>query len=321
MGRFIRLVLVFLLVVNALAALSWQPAFAQTEEREYFEETGHSVSGPFLQKYHSVPNPLELYGYPITEAFRPPKENVTVQYFQKARFELSDDALPGEMAQASTLGKYLYKAGHPNANFGGSTACRPVVSTAFRICYAFLEFFDANGGVRQFGLPISNAEDHDGRIVQYFERARFEWHPDRPSGKRVTLSDLGAQFFYFSKVNQAHLLPVPADEIIDTVEILSLRVRAAPQKAIASRQGFQTVTIIVRDQRLMPVENAQVTMLVTMPDGTRYRYIIPTQTNERGIVQFQFPYKTQDTGPVQILVTATYQNLKGQTTTSFRAWW
>ncbi|MFN3372433.1 MAG: hypothetical protein ACK44M_02555, partial [Chloroflexus sp.] len=42
----------------------------------------------------------------------------------------------------------------------------------------FLDFWRANGQLHIFGMPISEELVIDGRIVQYFERARFEYHSE-----------------------------------------------------------------------------------------------------------------------------------------------
>ncbi len=42
----------------------------------------------------------------------------------------------------------------------------------------FLDYWRANGQLLIFGYPISEELSENGRIVQYFERARFEYHPD-----------------------------------------------------------------------------------------------------------------------------------------------
>lgn len=42
----------------------------------------------------------------------------------------------------------------------------------------FLDFWRANGQVLIFGYPITEEFVADGRVVQYFERARFEYHPE-----------------------------------------------------------------------------------------------------------------------------------------------
>ncbi len=43
-----------------------------------------------------------------------------------------------------------------------------------------------------FGYPISEAfTNRDGRLTQYFQRARFELYPERPEGQRVQLTPIG----------------------------------------------------------------------------------------------------------------------------------
>ena len=47
-------------------------------------------------------------------------------------------------------------------------------------------------GEAYFGEPISPMEVMpNGRLVQYFERARMEWWPEKPTGMRVVLTDVG----------------------------------------------------------------------------------------------------------------------------------
>lgn len=44
----------------------------------------------------------------------------------------------------------------------------------------FKRYFDANGGLEVFGYPITEELEEDGQTVQYFQRARLEYHPDQP---------------------------------------------------------------------------------------------------------------------------------------------
>ncbi len=44
--------------------------------------------------------------------------------------------------------------------------------------YGFLNYWRANGQLLRFGYPITDVFEEDGRPVQYFERARFEYHAD-----------------------------------------------------------------------------------------------------------------------------------------------
>jgi hypothetical protein len=63
---------------------------------------------------------------------------------------------------------------------------------------AFLDFYNSiPNSAYIFGLPISEQfpqEFADGTIlrVQYFERARFEWHPELPEGQRMQLGSLSS---------------------------------------------------------------------------------------------------------------------------------
>ncbi len=63
----------------------------------------------------------------------------------------------------------------------------------------FQRFWSGNGGLYQFGFPVAAAQlerDGDGReyLVQYFERARFEYHPEQAGTKYdVLLGLLGSE--------------------------------------------------------------------------------------------------------------------------------
>ncbi len=58
----------------------------------------------------------------------------------------------------------------------------------------FLDYWRANGQKLIFGYPISEEIVEDGRVVQYFERARFEYHPAANGAPaEVRLGRLGAQ--------------------------------------------------------------------------------------------------------------------------------
>lgn len=44
--------------------------------------------------------------------------------------------------------------------------------------YGFLDYWRANGQVLRFGYPVTGVSEEDGRPVQYFERARMEYHAE-----------------------------------------------------------------------------------------------------------------------------------------------
>ncbi|PWH14893.1 MAG: hypothetical protein DDG58_12185 [Ardenticatenia bacterium] len=80
------------------------------------------------------------------------------------------------------------------------SACNAAASTAEVRCYTatghtirgdFLRTYDALGGLHSLGYPITEPFVQEGRMVQYFEYARLEDHPDNPDGPVVKLSMLG----------------------------------------------------------------------------------------------------------------------------------
>ena len=187
-----RLVTAIMVLTFLLA--SWGPSQAQSADVQYFPETGHSVRDDFLRFYKSVKDPKLVFGFPITEQIRS-RDGKTVQYFQRARFELHTDQPDGQRVKLTPLGKNSYRPGG-QLNIDNSSGCQ-LFSTGYRVCFTFLDFYRANGGAKQFGNPISPFEFHDQLIVQYFEMARFEWRADRPEGGvheliRQTLAATGA---------------------------------------------------------------------------------------------------------------------------------
>ncbi|HBY93665.1 MAG TPA: hypothetical protein DEP84_06790, partial [Chloroflexi bacterium] len=60
---------------------------------------------------------------------------------------------------------------------------------------AFLDFFEHKGGEALFGLPISGEFAENNVTVQYFQRARFEWHPQNPDPYKVLLGLIGQELY------------------------------------------------------------------------------------------------------------------------------
>ena len=162
-----------LFVCLALLGLTAAPAAARQMGGQYFPQTGHNILGDFLAFYQSVSDASTVFGLPITELFTTvDSSRLTVQYFEKARFELHPELAVGQRVQVTMLGQKLYHAGTPFVNVTTAGACQ--VFNGFGVCYDFLAFFNQHGGLARFGNPISAFEFlPDGRIVQYFERARF----------------------------------------------------------------------------------------------------------------------------------------------------
>lgn len=289
---------------------------AQSADVQYFPETGHNLKGNFLQFYKNARDSKLVYGYPITEQITS-KDSKTVQYFQRARFELITDNFGNPRVQLTAIGQAAYQPGG-QLNINNSSGCQRF-STGYSVCFTFLDFYRANDGATQFGNPISPFEYRENLIVQYFENARFEWRADRPEGQRVALTDLGRIYFDLIGEDPIYLKSVsPVDATINPV--LSLRVRAYVLKSIVLSSGDQTVYVVVQSQTLQAVPNAAGKATLRWPNSQAEDYYF--NTNSAGIGSFKFKFSDQKQGelvPIDILVT--YQGLVGKTSTSFRIWY
>jgi hypothetical protein len=68
--------------------------------------------------------------------------------------------------------------------------------TQHNVCGEFRDYWHARGGLAIFGYPLTEELDYFGLNVQYFERARFEWHPQLAGTPyEVLLTRLGASEF------------------------------------------------------------------------------------------------------------------------------
>lgn len=307
-----------LVIMLLLLGSSWIPVNAQSLDNKYFSETGHNVSGEFLKFYNSNLNATFLYGYPITEEFTS-KDGKTTQYFQRARFEYRADLPEGQRIQVTSLGSLTYVT-TGKLDVANTFACRNYPETGYAVCFAFLEFFDQYGGVAQFGYPISGFEYHENKLVQYFEKARIEWQPWKPEGQRVVVSDLGR--VYFDKLGEdPGLIPPVLPRDNTTVRtVISLQVRAFVWKAVTLATDSELIFVIVQDQNLQPVTNANCTSIVHWPDGHNDSYALTTNSNGVSIISLSFasqPYGSL----VYADVSCTYNGLSGNTTTSFRIWY
>jgi hypothetical protein len=112
--------------------------------------------------------PRLVFGYPITEQITS-RDGKTVQYFQRARFELRSDLLENRRVQLTSVGQALYRRAD-QLRLDNTAGCN-LFPTGYSVCLAFLEFYTAHGGLAQFGNPISPFEFHENLIVQYFENA------------------------------------------------------------------------------------------------------------------------------------------------------
>jgi len=313
----------FLIVIlcAALMAAGGIPAKAQQTIGHYFSQTGHNVTGEFWAFYQSVPDAAQIFGLPITEQFQTADgSGLSVQYFEMVRFELHPDQPVGKRVVLTDLGTRLYRAGAPSINLTTPGACRTM--NGFGICYEFLTYFDEHGGQSRFGNPISGSEfQPGGRLVQYFERARFEWHPELSAGLNVMLADLGG--IYFNAHEDATWLnsSLPLDNIPLLIKPpVSLQTLAFVARSVTLPDDTQKVFVIVQDQTLSPVPGANGSVTVHLSTGETLVYPVTTDANGIGVVP-SIAFSGQLPGrPVTVDVSMSYQGLTATTSTSFLIW-
>src|SRR5436305_829202 len=59
--------------------------------------------------------------------------------------------------------------------------------TGYTVSGSFLDYWNMRGGLFSFGYPITDLIDEADLQVQYFERARFEYHPDNVNTRYAVL--------------------------------------------------------------------------------------------------------------------------------------
>ena len=319
--KFFRLIATITLAVLALnGSLNAQ---AQTPPSQYFPQTGHSVQGDFLRFFNTYGG-LEIFGYPLTEAFL--ENGRQVQYFQRARMELAPENPEPQRVQLGKLGVELgYNKDGPLSLADVPAANDPnrryFPQTGYSTGYAFLKYFSAHGGVDIFGYPISEFKPENGRTVQYFERAKFEWHPELPTNQRVQLGNLG-EIYATTRLESSLLLAIPAQFApnVNVPQITSLRATASLRQSITGPTGQQTLYVYVIDQHGKSVQGASSRAVVRFPSGDR-EVLLPT-TDASGHAEVSFELGQLRPGQLIVVqVFASWAALATETRTSFFVWW
>ena len=204
----------YLAVILCLAALflTAPAAEAQTSQR-CFGETGHCIAGR-IRQYWEQNGGLPVFGFPIAPQQEEQIEGraVQVQWFERNRLELHpENARPYDVLLGRLGADRLQQQSRDWFTFpkgAEQTSCRFFAETGHSICGDILSAWRASGlefdgrrgtseaeSLALFGLPLSEAQQEEtpsGKFtVQWFERARFEQHPENPAPHNVLLGLLG----------------------------------------------------------------------------------------------------------------------------------
>ncbi len=211
----IKTVVCTLLIGLIVATLAPQSAQAQSDER-CFQETGYCIAGR-IRTYWEQNGGLEVFGLPIAPQQQETIEGqmLQVQWFERNRLELHPENAPPYDVLLGRLGvDVLEQQSRDWQTFPTSSpqnGCLYFAEMSHNVCGDILSMWQANGleqdgvlGFSQaestalFGFPISDVMNEtlsDGNTyqVQYFERARFELHPENQPPYNVLLGLLGTE--------------------------------------------------------------------------------------------------------------------------------
>jgi hypothetical protein len=179
-----------------------------------FPETGFCIEGR-IREFWEQNGGLPVFGYPKTPLQTETIEgkSLQVQWFERNRLELHpNNARPYDVLLGRLGADVLELAKRDWQSFSTSQAqngCRYFSETKHNVCGEFLAAWSSTGleidgragkteseSLALWGLPLSDAQVEtlsDGKqyTVQWFERGRFELHPENQPPYRVLMGLLG----------------------------------------------------------------------------------------------------------------------------------
>lgn len=175
--------------------------------------TGYNLGGTFLN-FWQANGGLPVFGYPIDSERM--SDGVIAQWLERNRFEMHPElqypynVLLGRLGAEALQQKGIDWASLPKVS-SAPAGCRYFAETSHSLCNDFLKYWTQNGlefdrqsgktfaeSLALFGLPISEPRvetnsSGDTVLTQWFERARFEFHPNNPAQYRVLLGLVGTE--------------------------------------------------------------------------------------------------------------------------------
>ncbi|MFL5735210.1 MAG: hypothetical protein ACJ78Q_18795 [Chloroflexia bacterium] len=197
----------WVLVVLMVAPAGMPVRVAHAQEDGYTSaQTGKTVRGKFLERYWAGSDWATRYGLPVSDAMQERSETdgkvYTVQYFEWVTFELHpENAAPYDVL-FSLLGVFEYNRkypkGAPGQESNASAGSLLFPETGKRLGCQFLDYWLRNGGLMQYGFPISeeftekSEVDGNSYRVQYFQRAVLVSHGEKEPPENVARLPLGS---------------------------------------------------------------------------------------------------------------------------------
>jgi len=199
MRRLVSLCLAGMLALSAIVAIpSGQGAAAG--ERYCPPGVSYCADNAFLA-FWKANGGLEILGLPVSQPFVDDR-GLIVQFYERAIMEWHPENEAKYQVLLTLLGNDL-AGNRPERGAPAkpcSADCATLDATGHTLRGTFLRYWQANGGLAVFGFPLTeeftevNAADGKPYTVQYFERNRFEYHPENAGTRyEVLLGLLGAE--------------------------------------------------------------------------------------------------------------------------------
>ena len=304
-SRFSGIAMLVAIFAAMLAVAPYGSAQAQTSQR-CFAETNQCIEGR-IREFWEQNGGLPVFGLPVTPLQVETIEGrqLQVQWFERNRLELHpENGRPYDVLLGRLGADRLAQQGRDPFTFSKSSAqngCRFFPETGHNVCGDILKTWRASGlefdgkkgkseaeNLALFGLPLSDPAIEtlsDGKqyTVQWFERARFELHPENQAPYNVLLGLLGNEIRSNTAAAAPTPAPAPADPCADVPDPINGRIRPAKCVKADTRMSMDVFGFKPNDK---------VGYWLTAPDGSVY-----------GTVQ------TEDIGP-----TGEVNNLRFSTT-------
>jgi sortase (surface protein transpeptidase) len=207
-----RVLILFALALGLFAPLGVPRAEAQASQR-CFRETGYCIAGP-IRSFWERNGGLMVFGFPITPQQIETIEGrqLEVQWFERNRLELHPENRPPYNVLLGRMGEERLRQQQIDWRTFPADADAPgcrMFGTGHTVCGDFLNAWRSSGlnmdrdprvseaeSLALFGLPLSGPHQErlsDGKqyTVQWFERARFELHPENQPPYNVLFGLLG----------------------------------------------------------------------------------------------------------------------------------
>ncbi len=197
-----RLALLCLAGLLALSAIVAVPSSQRAAAAERYCPPGvpYCAENAFLA-FWKANGGLEILGLPVSQPFVDDR-GLIVQFYERAIMEWHPENEAKYQVLLTLLGNDL-AGNRPERSAPAKPCaadCATLAATGHTLRGTFLHYWQANGGLAVFGFPLTeefteiNAADGKPYTVQYFERNRFEYHPENAGGRyEVLLGLLGAE--------------------------------------------------------------------------------------------------------------------------------